>query len=195
VALVERGDFGEGTSSRSTKLIHGGFRYLKQGNIKMVRESLHERGLLQRNAWHLVHPLAFVMPAYSAWEKAFYGFGLKVYDVLAGKLSLGKTRLLSGAFHRVCRDHQLDDRKQRLGDTHVASIERAAQKRGPNHCRDADGFLLFKPRSQFGVLPENSRGARASESACGQSVAAVLGSVEMRVAVSLTVTLRTIVTL
>ncbi|MEI7820487.1 MAG: hypothetical protein WCK55_06180 [Verrucomicrobiota bacterium] len=95
----------------------------------------------------------------------------------------------------ACFRRTLDDRKQCLGDTHVASIERAAQKLGPRHCRDADGFLLFKQRPQFGVLPENSRGARASESACGQSVAAVLGSVEMRVAVSLTVTLRTIVTL
>lgn len=95
--LLEQHDFAKGTSSRSTKLIHGGFRYLKQGNVKLVRESLHERGLLRRNAWHLVHPLPFVMPAYSAWEKAFYGFGLKVYDLLAGRLGLGATRLLSRA--------------------------------------------------------------------------------------------------
>jgi glycerol-3-phosphate dehydrogenase len=95
--LLEQHDFAKGTSSRSTKLIHGGFRYLKQGNVKLVRESLHERGLLQRNAWHLVHPLAFVMPAYGAFEKAFYGFGLKMYDLLAGRLGLGATRLLSRA--------------------------------------------------------------------------------------------------
>jgi glycerol-3-phosphate dehydrogenase len=93
--LLEQHDFAKGTSSRSTKLIHGGFRYLKQGNFKLVREALHERGLLRRNAWHLVHPLSFVVPAYGAWDKAFYGFGLKFYDVLAGRLGLGATRLLT----------------------------------------------------------------------------------------------------
>lgn len=93
--LLEQHDFAKGTSSRSTKLIHGGFRYLKQGNLKLVHEALRERGLLRRNAWHLVHPLSFVVPAYGAWDKLFYGFGLKFYDVLAGRLGLGATRLLS----------------------------------------------------------------------------------------------------
>src|SRR3954470_17369673 len=69
--LLEQHDFAKGTSSRSTKLIHGGLRYLKQGNIRLVRESLHERGLLIRNAPHLVSPLAFVIPCYKAGEKAF----------------------------------------------------------------------------------------------------------------------------
>jgi glycerol-3-phosphate dehydrogenase len=94
-ALLEQGDFAKGTSSRSTKLIHGGFRYLKQGNVSLVRESLRERGLLLRNAPHLVRAIPFVVPAHGAWEKFFYGAGLKLYDVLAGRLGLGKTRLLS----------------------------------------------------------------------------------------------------
>ena len=94
-ALLEQGDFAKGTSSRSTKLIHGGFRYLRQGNVGLVRESLRERGLLLRNAPHLVHAIPFVLPAYGAWEKFFYGAGLKLYDVLAGRLGIGKTRLLS----------------------------------------------------------------------------------------------------
>ena len=94
-ALLEQGDFAKGTSSRSTKLIHGGFRYLKQGNVSLVRESLRERGLLLRNAPHLVHAIPFVVPAHGLWEKVFYGTGLKLYDVLAGRLGLGKTRLLS----------------------------------------------------------------------------------------------------
>ena len=95
VALVEQSDFGKGTSSRSTKLIHGGVRYLKQGNISLVIEALKERGILRRNAPHLVSDLAFVVPNYSWWEAPFYGIGMKVYDALAGKYGFGKSRLLS----------------------------------------------------------------------------------------------------
>lgn len=94
-ALLEQADFAKGTSSRSTKLIHGGFRYLRQGNVSLVRESLRERGLLLRNAPHLVHTIPFIVPAHGAWEKLFYGVGLKFYDVLAGRLGVGKARLLS----------------------------------------------------------------------------------------------------
>jgi glycerol-3-phosphate dehydrogenase len=94
-ALLEQGEFAKGTSSRSTKLIHGGFRYLRQGNVSLVRESLRERGRLLRNAPHLVHPLPFVVPSYGAWEKFFHGAGLKLYDLLAGRRRLGKTRLFS----------------------------------------------------------------------------------------------------
>jgi glycerol-3-phosphate dehydrogenase len=93
--LLERGDFSSGTSSRSTKLIHGGVRYLKQGNLALVLEALHERGLLIRNAPHLVHNLAFVVPLYDWWEGPFYGIGLKFYDALAGRLGLGPSRHLS----------------------------------------------------------------------------------------------------
>src|SRR6202162_3985184 len=95
VLLVEREDFGKGTSSRSTKLVHGGVRYLEQGNISLVMEALKERGLLLRNAPHIVHDLPFVVPNYSWWEAPFYGIGTKVYDLLAGKYNFGKSRVLS----------------------------------------------------------------------------------------------------
>jgi glycerol-3-phosphate dehydrogenase len=95
VALVEAHDFGKGTSSRSTKLAHGGVRYLEQGNVPLVMSALKERGLLRHNAPHLVHDLAFVVPNYSWWEAPFYGIGLKLYDLLAGKYGFGPSRLLS----------------------------------------------------------------------------------------------------
>jgi glycerol-3-phosphate dehydrogenase len=95
VLLVEREDFGKGTSSRSTKLVHGGVRYLEQGNVSLVMEALKERGLLRQNAPHLVHDLPFVVPNYSWWEAPFYGIGLKVYDLLAGKYGFGKSKVLS----------------------------------------------------------------------------------------------------
>lgn len=95
VLLLEREDFGKGTSSRSTKLVHGGVRYLEQGNISLVMEALKERGLLLQNAPHLVHDLQFVVPNYSWWEAPFYGIGLKVYDLLAGKYGFGKSKILS----------------------------------------------------------------------------------------------------
>jgi glycerol-3-phosphate dehydrogenase len=95
VLLLEREDFGKGTSSRSTKLVHGGVRYLEQGNISLVMEALKERGILRQNAPHLVHDLAFVVPNYSWWEAPFYGIGMKVYDLLAGKYGFGKSRILS----------------------------------------------------------------------------------------------------
>lgn len=93
--LLEKGDFAQATSSRSTKLIHGGVRYLQQGNIKLVRESLRERALLLRNAPHLVQRLAFIVPAYKWWERVFYGVGLKLYDVLAAGHGIGHSQLLS----------------------------------------------------------------------------------------------------
>jgi glycerol-3-phosphate dehydrogenase len=95
VVLVEAHDFGKGTSSRSTKLVHGGVRYLEQGNIPLVMSALKERGLLRQNAPHLVHDLAFVVPNYSWWEAPFYGIGLKLYDLLAGKYGFGASKLLT----------------------------------------------------------------------------------------------------
>lgn len=97
VALFEQSDFGKGTSSRSTKLVHGGVRYLQQGNIPLVMEALKERGILLRNAPHLVHDLAFIVPNYAWWEAPFYGIGLKVYDLLAGKYGFGPSQILSRA--------------------------------------------------------------------------------------------------
>jgi len=95
VLLVEQSDYGKGTSSRSTKLIHGGVRYLQQGNITLVMEALKERGLLLENAPHLVHDLAFIVPNYDWWEAPFYGIGLKVYDLLAGCFGFGPSKILS----------------------------------------------------------------------------------------------------
>jgi len=95
VLLLEQSDFGKGTSSRSTKLAHGGVRYLEQGNIGLVMEALKERGLLLQNAPHLVRDLAFVVPNYDWWEAPFYGLGLKLYQLLAGKYGFGTSRVLS----------------------------------------------------------------------------------------------------
>jgi glycerol-3-phosphate dehydrogenase len=95
--LLEQHDFGKGTSSRSTKLVHGGVRYLEQGNVSLVMEALKERGLLRQNAPHLVNELACIVPSYSWWEGPFYGVGLKLYELLAGKYGFGKSKKLSRA--------------------------------------------------------------------------------------------------
>ena len=95
VLLLEQNDFGKGTSSRSTKLVHGGVRYLEQGNLSLVMEALKERGLLLQNAPHLVRNLGFVVPNYDWWEAPFYGVGLKLYNLLAGKYGFGASRILS----------------------------------------------------------------------------------------------------
>lgn len=93
--LLEMSDFAKGTSSRSTKLVHGGVRYLEQGDIPLVLEALKERGLLIRNAPHLVHDQSFVVPYYRWWKGLYYRLGLRIYDILAGDLSLGASRFLS----------------------------------------------------------------------------------------------------
>jgi glycerol-3-phosphate dehydrogenase len=95
--LVEQVDFAKATSSRSTKLAHGGVRYLQQGNISLVLEALKERGRMLANAPHLVRRQSFVIPAYALWEIPFYGIGLKTYDALSGKSSFGTSRMLGGS--------------------------------------------------------------------------------------------------
>ena len=95
VALFERFDFAKGTSSRSTKLVHGGVRYLAQGNVSLVREALHERSTVLHSAPHLAQPLSFLMPCYRSWQIPFYWTGLKLYDSLSGSHSLGKTKILN----------------------------------------------------------------------------------------------------
>jgi glycerol-3-phosphate dehydrogenase len=95
VALLEQHDFGKGTSSRSTKLVHGGVRYLQQRRFRLVHDALRERGLLCRNAPHLVHALPTIVPLHSRWEGVYYGFGLKVYEWMSGKWSLGPSRRLT----------------------------------------------------------------------------------------------------
>ena len=154
VVLVESHDFAKGTSSRATKLVHGGVRYLAQGNIALVREALYERTTLLNNAPHLAQPLAFVMPSYQWWEIPFYGVGLKAYDLLAGKAGLGRTEfltrretlgLLPNAQAKGLRggvkywDGQFDDARLAL------ALARSAAVRGAllvNYCRASD--LLFE---------------------------------------------------
>lgn len=93
--LFEQHDFAKGTSSRSTKLVHGGVRYLQQGNIKLVMDALRERGTLKKNAPHLVKNQSFIVPNYKWWEGPYYGLGLKVYDWMSGSLGLGSSEWLS----------------------------------------------------------------------------------------------------
>lgn len=159
VALVEAHDFGKGTSSRSTKLVHGGVRYLEQGNISLVMSALKERGLMRQNAPHLVHDLAFVVPNYSWWEAPFYGIGLKLYDLLAGKYGFGASKLLSKeeTLERlpalepnelrggvVYYDGQFDDARLLIHLAMTAADHGAALL---NYCpatglmRDADGYV------------------------------------------------------
>jgi glycerol-3-phosphate dehydrogenase len=147
VILVESHDFAKGTSSRATKLVHGGVRYLAQGNISLVREALHERTTLLRNAPHIAQPLPFVMPSYKFWEAPFYGVGLKMYDALAGKAGLGDTQFLNVQQTLNCLptlqktglkggvkywDGQFDDARLAL------ALARSAAKEGAilvNYCR------------------------------------------------------------
>jgi glycerol-3-phosphate dehydrogenase len=93
--LLEQSDFSKGTSSRSTKLVHGGVRYLAQGDILLVSEALHERGRMLKNAPHLTSNLEFIIPAYSLRDVILYTVGLKFYDILAGRLSLGKSYFIN----------------------------------------------------------------------------------------------------
>ena len=147
VVLVESHDFAKGTSSRATKLVHGGVRYLAQGNISLVREALHERSNLLHNAPHIAQPLPFVMPSYKFWVAPFYGVGLKMYDALAGKAGLGATEFLNAKQTLHCLptlqktglkggvkywDGQFDDARLAL------ALARSAAKEGAllvNYCK------------------------------------------------------------
>jgi glycerol-3-phosphate dehydrogenase len=177
--LFEQSDFGKGTSSRSTKLVHGGVRYLQQGNVSLVMEALKERGLLLANAPHLVSDLEFVVPNYLWWEAPFYGIGLKVYDLLAGKYGFGASELLSReeVLARIptleqdglrggvkYHDGQFDD--SRL----LTSLARTAAEQGAcllNYARvvrlsrDADGYL-----TGLGVRDEETGTEHAVEARC-----------------------------
>jgi glycerol-3-phosphate dehydrogenase len=157
--LLERGDFGKGTSSRSTKLVHGGVRYLEQGNISLVMEALKERGILRRNAPHIVSDLAFVVPNYDWWETPFYGLGLKIYNILSGKYGFGPSQILSReeTLRRlptinqdglrggvVYYDGQFDDARLLINMVQTAAEQGATLM---NYCRvdgltkDHDGFV------------------------------------------------------
>ena len=166
VVLVESHDFAKGTSSRATKLVHGGVRYLAQGNIALVREALHERTTLLHNAPHLAQPLAFVMPSYKWWETPFYGLGLTVYDALAGKAGLGKTEFLSRdqtlALLPTAQplglkggvkywDGQFDDARLALALARTAATYGALLL---NYCRAAD--LLYEGGKVAGLVGEDT---------------------------------------
>lgn len=158
VVLLEQSDFGKGTSSRSTKLVHGGVRYLQQGNVALVMEALKERGLLLQNAPHLVHDLQFVVPNYLWWEAPFYGIGLKVYDMLAGKYGFGASKLLSReeVLERIptleqdglrggvlYHDGQFDDSRLLINLAQTAAEQGACllnYARVTDLLKDADGF-------------------------------------------------------
>jgi glycerol-3-phosphate dehydrogenase len=177
VALVESHDFASGTSSRATKLVHGGVRYLAQGNIALVREALHERTTLLHNAPHLAQRLPFVMPSYKLWETPFYGMGLKMYDALAGKAGLGKTEFLSREQTLACLpnarpeglkgsvkywDGQFDDARL------AVALARTAAARGAvvvNYCV-ATG-LLHQDGKVVGVRCEDRESGRSFELPAG----------------------------
>jgi glycerol-3-phosphate dehydrogenase len=174
VTLIEAEDFAKGTSSRATKLAHGGVRYLAQGNLKLVREALRERSILMRNAPHLVQPLAFVLPVYGErgrWlDKWFYGSGLVLYDLLAGKAGHGRTEILgaaaalervkglqshdlAGAIHYW--DGQFDDARLALALARTAIAHGATVL---NHC--AATGLLYEGGHIGGVLAEDRETGR-----------------------------------
>jgi len=172
VVLVESHDFAKGTSSRATKLVHGGVRYLAQGNISLVREALRERTTLLTNAPHLAQPLPFVMPSYKYWEAPFYGIGLKMYDALAGKAGLGSTEFLSRSETLACLptlqphglkggvkywDGQFDDARLAL------ALARTAARQGA---------LLVNYCAATGLIHENGKlaGLHAQDQETGQSL-------------------------
>ena len=159
VLLLEQSDLGKGTSSRSTKLVHGGVRYLQQGNIPLVMEALRERGRLRRNAPHLVRDQAFVVPNYVWWEAPFYGIGMRVYDALAGKYGFGSSENLSRdeTIQRlptieteglrggvVYHDGQFDDARLLVDLAHTAAKQGATlltYTRVSGLDKDADGYV------------------------------------------------------
>jgi glycerol-3-phosphate dehydrogenase len=159
VVLFEQSDLGKGTSSRSTKLIHGGVRYLQQGNVPLVMEALKERGILRTNAPHLVQDLPFVVPNYQWWEAPFYGIGMRVYDALAGKYGFGPSRNLSKeeTIERIptieteglrggviYHDGQFDDARLLINMAETAAEQGAALlSYAPvtSFVRDADGYV------------------------------------------------------
>jgi glycerol-3-phosphate dehydrogenase len=157
VVLVESHDFAKGTSSRATKLVHGGVRYLAQGNISLVREALHERTTLLHNAPYIAQPLAFVLPAYRRWDQWFYGIGLKLYDLLAGKAGLGKTEFLNrlqtlAALPKLQFDGLAGGVKYWDGQFNDARLAMALARTAAKH-----GALLVNYCSATGLLYEDGK--------------------------------------
>lgn len=170
VVLIESHDFAKGTSSRATKLVHGGVRYLAHGNVSLVREALYERTNLLNNAPHLAQPLPFVMPSYHWWETPFYGIGLTLYDTLAGKAGLGRTEFLSRAQTLAHLPTALPQGLKggvkywdgQFNDARLAlALARTAAANGGllvNYCRAAD--LLYEGGKIAGVLCEDTLSAQ-----------------------------------
>jgi glycerol-3-phosphate dehydrogenase len=179
VVLVEQHDFGKGTSSRSTKLVHGGVRYLQQGNISLVMEALQERGRLLRNAPHIVHDLEFIVPNYQWWEAPFYGIGMKVYDLLAGKYGFGPSQILSReeVLERIptlsqeglrggvkYHDGQFDDARLLIDLASTAAQQGAClvnYARVVSLAKNSDGFI-----NGFGFRDEESSASYALAARC-----------------------------
>ena len=160
--LVERGDFTGGTSSRSTKLIHGGVRYLRQRRVQMVYGALRERHRLWRNAPHLVDSLPLIVPAYRWWERPYYGVGLMVYDALAGRRGLGRSRVVG---KRECGRHvsTLARRNLRGGNLRGGVLYHDGQ------FDDARlGWTLLRTAANFGAVAVNYAEAVALRSARGR---------------------------
>lgn len=155
--LVEARDFAQGTSSRSTKLIHGGVRYLERGDIKLVREALHERGRLVRNAPHIVHELRFLVPSYEWWQLPYYSAGLITYDLLAGRLRLSFSRpMTSESAAKIVPTVETDGlmggviySDAQFNDTRLAMImARTAIEQGATLLNAAPVRSLLKSRGQ-----------------------------------------------
>lgn len=177
VVLIESHDFGGGTSSRATKLVHGGVRYLAQGNFSLVREALRERATLLRNAPHLAQPLPFVMPAYRWWELPFFGAGLKIYDAMAAAAGLGRTEWLGAAATRAALptlradglrggvlywDGQFDDARLAIALARTAAREGALVV---NHCLVTG--LLHEEGKVSGLRCQDRETGRTFEVAAG----------------------------
>lgn len=163
VLLLEQSDFGKGTSSRSTKLIHGGVRYLQQGNLTLVRDALRERSILLKNAPHLVHDMPFLIPCKGLGERLFYGIGLKVYDLLSTGRQFARSRTVSRqvaqqlvpnikhSAHRggiIYHDGQFDDARL------LISMARTADNHGATlvNYMGVDGFIKNPDGQVIGVI-------------------------------------------
>jgi len=174
VLLIEQSDFGKATSSRSTKLVHGGVRYLQQGNLPLVMEALRERGIMRQNAPHLVHDMGFVVPNYTWWEAPFYGVGMKVYDLLAGRYGFGLSRVLS--IQETCEriptiqleglrggvayyDGQFDDARMLVNMAQTAAEQGATLV---NYCR-AHALLKNADGLVYGVVAVDQESGRELE--------------------------------
>src|SRR6188474_1499335 len=179
--LLEKYDFAKGTSSRSTKLVHGGVRYLQQGNIKLVMEALKERGLLKKNAPHLVKNQSFVIPNYKWWENSFYGVGLKVYDWMAGSLGLGPSQLLNKE-ETLALAPNLDEDGLRGGVLyHDGQFDDARLAIHLAMTAADHGAVVINYMSVEGLMKENARLPEGQEKVCGVIVKDVLEKKEYEI--------------